>query len=247
MDAVWICRSGENEELRYSIRSAEKNLPISNIIVVGSPPEWYTGKSILVPELRNQKYTNAQNNLKAITSSKMISDNFILMNDDFYTIKKIEILPNYNGGSLRQKVERYVKQAPYSTYTRKLMATYRFLIRSGIQNPIDYELHVPMQMDKNGLSKSIYPNLLWRSMYGNRYKNAGHTISDVKVYESKHLVDRSYDFKNGNLPFISSEDASFNLLKSYILGDMFSSPSSVEYSFNPSHGLHTPSSDHWII
>lgn len=235
VDAVYICRGGDNEELRYSIRSTEKNLPVSRIVVVGEPPSWYIGAAIHVKQLSQQKYVNAQNNLKAIASSSFISNEFVLMNDDFYTISEITSIPNYNGGSLRSKVERYMQQAPYSPYTKKLSNTYRYLVKTGISNPIDYELHVPMIMAKNGLARSIYPNILWRSVYGNRFNSLGDTINDVKVYSSSHLVDKSYDFRNGSLPFLSSEDASFEMLKHEVLGDMFSEPSSVELGGIPRH------------
>lgn len=228
MDAVYICRGGENEELRYSIRSALQNLPVSNIVVVGEPPNWYTGQAIHVPQLSQQKYKNAVNNLKTICNTSSISKEFVLMNDDFYTIKKLETIPNYNGGSLRQKVETYNKLAPYSSYTKKLAATYRFLIRSGFEDPLDYELHVPMKMTKSGLNQSLHSNILWRSVYGNKYLQPGEMIQDVKFYNSPHLVDRSYDYKNGHLPFLSSEDNSFEILKRDLLSTKFPYPSSLE-------------------
>lgn len=237
MDAVYICRGGENEELRYSIRSTLANLPVSNVVVVGEIPSWYIGPRVLVPQISQQKYRNAVNNLRTICNTPWISNDFLLMNDDFYTVTKIDDVPNYNGGSLRKKVETYTRMAPYSSYTKKLAATYRFLVRDGFPDPIDYELHVPMHMNKHGLSQCIYPNILWRSVYGNRYLAPGESINDVKVYNSPHLVDRSYDYRSGTLPFLSSEDSSFETLKNDILHHRFPSPSTLE---QPLHGFIQP-------
>jgi len=228
MDYVYICRSGDNEELRYSLRSTMENLPEANVWVVGDPPDWYTGNKILVKQLPKAKYRNAVTNLKTICTSSKIKNSFVLMNDDFFTVQKIDEIPNYNGGLLRDRVETYTRLAPYSEYTKRLNATYRYLIKRGIKDPLDYELHVPMTMDKSGLSKSIYPHVLWRSIYGNQFKEAGISINDVKVYNSNNLVDKHYDLRKTNLPFLSSEDRSFEILKEDILDTMFPNPSPLE-------------------
>ena len=89
MDLVYICRSGDNEELRYSIRSMVANVPHDNLWVVGGKPSWYIGKHIPVKQ-SDDKYDNARNNLKAIVESSEISDRFILVNDDFYVTKPIK-------------------------------------------------------------------------------------------------------------------------------------------------------------
>jgi hypothetical protein len=231
MDAVYISRGGSNEELRYSIRSTLQNLPVSNIIIVGEAPDWYQGRKVHVPQKPDLKYLNAMNNLRAICRTKWISNEFVLMNDDFYTIKKLETIPNYNGGLLIDKVSKYNELAPYSSYTRKLTQTYRVLKRNGVSEPLDYEMHMPMQMTKSGLKKSIYPGIFWRSLYGNTYLKPGETVNDVKVYNSHHAVDKSYDYKNGDLPFLSSEDSSFSMLKKDLLREMFPDPCKLENKF----------------
>ena len=62
MDLVYICGPGDNEELRYSIRSAVKNLKFDNLWVVGGKPKWYVGNYLEVIQNKS-KYTNARNNL----------------------------------------------------------------------------------------------------------------------------------------------------------------------------------------
>lgn len=64
-----------------------KNLKHDNLWVVGEKPNWYTGNFIHVPAVAT-KYTNARRNLERICASSEISDSFILMNDDFYVMKK---------------------------------------------------------------------------------------------------------------------------------------------------------------
>ncbi len=88
-DFVYICKDGANEELKYSIRSVVESFPEANIWLVGGKPEWYTGNYIEV-EQKDSKYKNAVKNLQIICLSQEISESFILMNDDFYIIKKIK-------------------------------------------------------------------------------------------------------------------------------------------------------------
>ena len=64
MDFVYICKSGDNEELRYSIRSVINSFPEAKVWLVGGKPNWYSGDFIEVDQ-RHHKYANAINNLQA--------------------------------------------------------------------------------------------------------------------------------------------------------------------------------------
>jgi hypothetical protein len=226
-DFVYICRSGDNEELRYSIRSVAKIFPNARIWVVGGKPSWYSGNYIEVVQSKS-KYANAHNNLVAICKSKNISESFILMNDDFFILKNFELDEVFNGGLLLDKIDRY-SSVPESKYTRKLIDTYQQLLAIGIDNVLDYELHVPMAMEKEKLSFVIkkYPNLLWRSVYGNLYSLGGNQIMDVKIYNNKAYSNRSAKLNDESI-FVSTQDESFEFIYKEILKNMFDKPSSFE-------------------
>ena len=213
MDFVYICRTGPNEELRYSIRSVVYSFPEARIWVVGGKPDWYSGYYIEVDQSRN-KYTNALNNLLEICNSKDISDTFVLMNDDFFILKKIKEIKNFYGGFLLDKINRYQNINATSTYIKKLILTDNKMRAKGIENPLDYELHVPMIMEKNKLQNVItkYSLCLWRSAYGNIYNIGGDQIEDVKMYYNKKYNNRSTKLNKESI-FISTEDNSFNLIK----------------------------------
>jgi len=89
MDYVYVCRPGDNEELRYSIRSTVKNLPEGRIWVVGGKPDWYTGDYIYVQQT-GIGHPNVWKQLDVICATEDISDDFVLMNDDFFTVKKLD-------------------------------------------------------------------------------------------------------------------------------------------------------------
>lgn len=231
MDIVYICRPGHNEELRYSIRSAIKNLSDGNVWVVGDKPIWYRGNFIPV-EVTGSKYNNARNNLRAISASPEISSKFFLMNDDFFVLNKINNFTNWHGGSLEEKVKTYYDMDSSSPYTRMLSNTYNKLIKLGFDNPLDYELHVPMSMEKDKLKDAIGDKELWRSSYGNMFELGGEAHRDVKVYSGGILGTRSFDFKNNNTDYLSSSDDSFQSIKDYMLADMFPERSEMEFSDN---------------
>lgn len=226
MDYVYICRTGENEELRYSLRSLAKNAPAGRVWLVGGKPEWYVGDFIPVPATAS-KYSNARNNLQATIDSKEISDNFVLMNDDFFFMDRVEKIEMFHGGRLVDKIRRYREISPSNGYNTMLVSTHRGLVRAGIREPLDYELHVPMPMDKSGLSKSLKTHTLWRSSYGNLNNSGGEQMVDVKIYAPPRP---GYSLGQTDSPYISSDDSSFKSLLNSVLGEAFSLASPLEAS-----------------
>jgi hypothetical protein len=229
MDFVYICKDGNNEELRYSIRSVVENFPDSKIWVVGGKPSWYTGNYIEVNQ-NLSKYRNAIENLKALCNSEDISDRFVLMNDDFYIVKNIDSIKDYHGGPLLEKINLYQKLNSNSNYTRKLAATYKKIKSLGIENPLDYELHVPMVMEKEKLKQTLQNNyqFLWRSIYGNVFNVGGEQMEDVKVYVKGPLVLKSYNLKKDDHIYLSSADTSFDILFNNILKKQFTQKTKYE-------------------
>ncbi len=227
MDLVYICRRGNNEELRYSIRSAVANLPHDKVWVVGNKPDWYSGDFVDVLDNKD-KFDNIINCTYAITDVGAISDDFILMNDDFFFLKPMGKMPILHGGLLQDKIEKYVSLGARK-YATLLSKTYNNLVRQGIKNPLDYDIHVPMPMNKAKLKQSIKKAYFPRSGYGNIHNIGGEQIVDVKTYGSKNkLSPNSYDFLNGDMPFISTEDESFENVYNHILRDRFTVPSRYE-------------------
>jgi hypothetical protein len=221
MDVVYICKAGNNEELRYSIRSVVKNLQFSNIWVVGGKPDWYVGNYISVPQDKS-KYANARNNLRAICRSTDISDSFILMNDDFYIVNKVKTIPYMHGGLLIDKIKRYKDLTGETRYVAMLKKTLANLSRRLKKDILDYELHVPMVMEKEKLSEVVGVPDFWRSRYGNLFDVGGTEIDDVKVYGYGGLTKNSYSIDGLRYDYLSSNDDSFELIKDKLLSVIFS-------------------------
>ena len=228
MDVVYICRSGPNEELRYSIRSVEKNLPHNNIWVIGQSPEWYKGSFIEVKNV-NAKYSNARANLDALIRSKLITEDFILMNDDFFIMRPIEKISYFYEGTLLERAERNELLTTTGAYTQLLYNTHDKLIKMGIEEPLNYEMHIPMIMNKKKFKEVLkHKTCLWRSLYGNIYEVGGTDREDVKVYVNNSSNPKSYEWRGKNFPYLSTQDSSFAEMHRMLFSKKFRSPSSIE-------------------
>jgi hypothetical protein len=203
MDVVYLCRNGENEELRYSLRSL-KNIDHGRVWVFGGAPAWLTGVEFVETDQSGVKRVNTHAALKLACAHPDISDEFILMNDDFFIVESCDI-PVAHMGSLTEAKADYAARYPNSNYTQWLNGTAAVLTAQGIDDPLSYELHIPMVFDKALLGEILTtydtPGLLYRTIYGNLLGIGGVQMADVKVYDGKQAVPHG--------PFISSVETSF--------------------------------------
>ena len=92
MDVVYILGSGslvKNEEIRFSIRSLEAHmLDLRNIYIIGEDPEILTAvKKIPSGDSFPEKWKNAYHKIIRACSIPEISEEFLLMNDDFFMLE----------------------------------------------------------------------------------------------------------------------------------------------------------------
>jgi hypothetical protein len=230
MDFVYVCRSGDNEELRYSIRSVLSSFPDANIWVVGGKPNWYSG-NFIASEKANDSYSQVRENLREIISSPEISESFVLMNDDFFIVKPITEIKTYHAGPLEESIKRLsnmLRDVSFNNpYMNKLSKTDKKLRNRGVSRPLNYELHVPMQMEKSKLAPIIDQYVLWRSPYGNLTGIGGEFMNDVKVYSHPKYEGRSHDYLNCDCSYLSTEDEAFKTIEKY-LHNLFPTPSKYE-------------------
>lgn len=222
MDLVYICRDGDNEELRYSIRSAVANLPHDNIWVFGGKPDWYIGNYVRLKQ-NGLKYDNARSNLAAICRHYDVSDDFVLMNDDFFTIRPVDKVVPLHRGTLQEHLDMIHVNMGYRSLVEETLDT---LVNMKSRNLLSYELHVPMVMNKKNLGRIIGLPGLWRSLYGNLYDIGGEQFADVKVHNT---VDTDVLMQNP-LPYISSHENTFQGILDGYFKDAFPEPSKYEKS-----------------
>lgn len=225
LDVVYLCRSGPNEELRYSLRSL-RFVEHERVWIFGDPPGWVEGVEVIKIAQGSNKYANAQAALLAICSHPEISESFVLMNDDFFALRPTTVNP-LHWGRLDRIVDLYydarIKESRYMVYMSRTLAALRAL---KIKRPLCYELHVPMVFEKAKLASIIETSgfgvgLLFRSMYGNVYRIGGERIEDVKVYA-----------RGGMLPefeeWVSSDDVAFDYVREAALEGILGEPGPYE-------------------
>jgi hypothetical protein len=228
MQFVYLCGPGMAEELKYSIRSLIKNFKDPDIVLIGNIPPWYTGNFISVSQ-DETKYANVHKNLEAAIASSQIKDKFVIMNDDFYILEKIDSIGYFHEGTLKNKYKKYLGAYASYSYVKKITQTHDRLTRAGFSDPLSYDLHIPFLVEKEKLAKVVkYKNLLWRSMYGNIFNVGGEEASDVKVYLTNNMGFKDYDYLSGQSPFLSTNDSSFKLIERDLLKGMFGEKSYLE-------------------
>src|SRR5690606_33337736 len=135
MDAVYFVRPGRHhEELRYSLRSLT-NLPHDNVHIIGHIPEWVTGVIAHPRERPETKYATTTAHMRYACETPTISDPFILMNDDFFIVKKVRKLNTYHRGPVRDVIADYRARTPHSPYVRGMEQTLQLLEKAGYNNP----------------------------------------------------------------------------------------------------------------
>jgi len=219
MDIVYLVKNCvTNDELTYSLRSLV-NLPHDKVFLVGGCPTNLNKQTIIhIPTVQGpDKFANTRNNIQLVCKDSRLSDDFILMNDDFFILKPIKDIEELNlcRGRIDQVIDEYIKRYNNITndYLTGMKQTNIFLKDLGYERPLSYELHTPMVMNKQKVLEIFnlpfidsIRTIHWRSVYGNLYLKNSQIINDVKVINN-------YDYELGTDKFLSTEDNSFNRVK----------------------------------
>jgi hypothetical protein len=194
MDFVYLIKidpENDSEELRYSLRSL-RNIPHGKVVIAGEKPDWVTNVLFIPIEQSKTKSKNVAMNLRAAVASSDVSEEFVIMNDDFFIMHPMTEIPITNFGTMESIINQYTHRYPEETpYIMSMKKLYEVLKEKGITNPVSYELHMPMVMSKSNIrrlyqevSGSLYQI---RSYYGNYFNIGGKTVADVKVFvEPRH-------------------------------------------------------------
>lgn len=202
MDIVYFVRDGKNEELRYSLRSLY-NLEHDKVWMYGGP-EWVRpDRLVRVAQVGATKWDKVRNMYRLACKNNEISEDFILMNDDFFIMKPTTIPTAYRATLEHHILEMEMKFDRITPYTRLLRGVYRTLAG---KPTLSYDLHIPMVLNRKKLLYLLdkYPDChAMRSLYGNYYEIGGVQMDDVKVYQTQGYFDRGSTF-------LSSSDESWN-------------------------------------
>lgn len=218
IDVVYILGSGSrwyNNELRFSLRSLQKNLiGYRNIYVIGENPGFLSGiRYVKHPDELGP--SNADGNiarkvLKACSISEL-SDNFLFINDDHIIIKPVNVrdIPPYHKGDMNAYPDKHFNSGQWR---RRLYRTREVLRKTGLTT-YNFDCHVPMLINKHLFPKALSMfdyefgiGYTMKSMYGNVvFKDLG-----AELYYQKKTVFNHYSLSQIEHRLASSTFMSFN-------------------------------------
>lgn len=226
MDVVYVCRDGDNPELRYSLRSLA-NVPHERVFIFGGCPAWVNTDVVthVSSPQHVSPYASTRAHIKAACQHAEVSDPFMLWNDDFYAMEPVDELPVMCRGSLAEMVERFAKTQ--TTWARGIRETAVLLRDLGYEAPVSYDLHVPLPVHKSKmlealkLAKRVRGDAVHvRTIYGNLAGLGGTEMLDVKMMRRSDPIPRG--------PWLSSGDNTFRAVVEPVLRYLFPDPCAYE-------------------
>lgn len=208
-DIVYIVKnSPTNEELRYSLRSVERNFPHRKVWIFGAKPEYiHPDEFVPIRQIGTTKWEKVRNTLEKICETRGVSEDFFLFNDDFYINNKVEeYQPIYDGDIYRHIVE--IEERNYdkpSVYTAQLRRMVKELRRAVPESPmLNYAVHMPMLINKTKALEVLrrFQSPMFRTLYGNYWRIGGIDIADGKIVRRNQKIEDS-------MTYLSSDDQSF--------------------------------------
>lgn len=195
MQLVYILGTGStwnDNELRYSLRSACLYYPHTSVLVVGHRPAWLRGvQHLLAHDPYPTGVANVIHKLSWALHAGVLEDEITFMNDDFLFLKPLEgDLPTYTRGTLADRVAQMDHNNSYRVLHERCLSRLRSW---GTAQPLDYGTHTPMRMrptlmldvvQRFGGSGSAYP---FRTCYGNLHKVPSTHLADVKMHRTWSL------------------------------------------------------------
>lgn len=180
MDIVYVLGSGSlanNNELRYSLRSLYENmLDIGKVFIVGDDPGFLPPHMLIsAPDSYPEKWKNAYSKIRLMCEFESLSDEFLLMNDDFFMLEPFtgETWPFYalkgsNGGTCGH---------------------HSFHIHAPIRFNKEMFLKMPLSIDEKGCRSP-------RTFYGNFYQAPPSFGGDFVLRVGKAMRDFDVQIKD---------------------------------------------------
>lgn len=209
LDIVYMVKDAVyNDELKYSLRSVDKNFPCHDVWFVGGKPMYvHPDKQVIVNQRVGNKWDKVRAMLRMVAEDNRITEDFVLFNDDFFVLQPVSDLPPYAYGTLAQLCTHIEKKngGRPTKYTESLKRTEAALRDNGLTT-LNFELHAPIVLNRDKLLEVIntFPEVKGtRSLYGNMFlSSAIEPMKDVKIVDNDSLP-------HPDQIFLSTEDNSF--------------------------------------
>lgn len=185
-------------ELRYSLRSVEKNLSgYGKVFIVGRKPTWI--HNITYIEAKDQFEVPDRNIMTKIMKaceSPEVSETFLYMNDDHFLMHEFEIdkFPFFYS----ETIEAYLQRRGMDGYGQRVRNTYDYLSKNDLPTKY-FDSHTPILIEKKRF-KEIMNKVDWnkkygfviKSLYANSLKIEGQLEKDHKSESTPRKNDPVY-------------------------------------------------------
>lgn len=208
-DVVYILKEGTSpNELRYSLRSVEKNLPHRKVwFYCGRPAGLEPDEYVRHKQTGKTKGERVRSSLIEICKNNKITKRFWLFNDDFFVLRPMTSEKPYFNGMLQDCIDRIEKNHGGRTnYTRDLAFCESLLKAEGYTTFAYDAIHIPMLIQREKMLEALetFPSCsMVRSIYGNFAMIGGNPHSNVKVKDGRKRLKEYTDF-------VSTNENSFN-------------------------------------
>lgn len=199
MDVVYLVRHGrQNEELRYSLRSL-RHLPHDRVWIAGGWPYWIANANLIAVPRTGSRYIHTTLSLIAAAEHPDVSEDFVVMNDDFYITSPIAQVEVHHRGEIGRALDGRTS----NHYSRARVVIGEWLRAQGLPR-LDYDLHAPMVLNRDkvlAMAEAGAPEperfVFKRTVYGNLNAIGGTQIRDPKVRGARDRWDQA-------LPYVST-------------------------------------------
>lgn len=210
-DLIYILKADiDTDELKYSLRSVEKNFPINRVWFVGGQPKGLE-PDIRIPHVQvgNSKWEMIRSSMWKAVSDERLSEDFFLFNDDFFVMEPVDTdsFRNFVDGTLEKRIDELHSESGMNAYTRTLFKLEQEL-KTMHEPTMNFDVHLPMLLNKEQVRSTLYkcssPQM--RSAIGNINRLPFVIHPDVKVYDLESVpVNETYlstnddTFRKGNV------------------------------------------------
>lgn len=209
------------EELRFSLRSAEKHLQFDGVFLVGERPDWLKNVDYIENHPDGCKANRIMQNLKLLCK---LDEDFIFVNDDYFFLKPLTI-GYYHKGEIREHME-VIKTGDYY---RHLLATECALKKKGFDTK-HFDVHYPIVYNAKKLLEvidmydwNIPDGYTMKSLYCNTLGIEGSYKEDCKAYKKEN-----WPLWTRGKEMFSTSDTNFDKECQKFLLNLYPEPSKFE-------------------
>ena len=206
-DIVYILKNDiESDEIRYSVRSVERNFPHRKVWFYGGKPDGIEPDEMVhVDQQGATKWQRVSWTLRLVCENDAITEDFWLFNDDFFVMDKVEEWPQAVRGTLHRRIESLKNEyGRLSKYGKELKRTEQALIDAGLKdNAVYRRSERPCVLDKYDCF--YLTALAFIELKDGSKKKASDCLKKAK--KTAERFDKAPDYDVRNIRFIDMNES----------------------------------------